>query len=130
MAKNNNSLELNQDEKIIRLGEAIKKGNEGLIPYEFIYPDTDNKVGVKLRPITNIELKEALQNFKANGTTLDIETLKIALFDIDDTLIPEEVINELPAGVVSELSLEIGRISGIKTNKTTEKEIINDLMGF
>ena len=116
-------LKINTETKPVTLEEAITKGKNALIPYEFKYPNTDMVVEVKLKPVTSQEFNNVAQIAKVNPeTTIDVELLKIAVFNIDDTLFDEEIISNLPAGVVFDLSWQICDVSGIDFDKIAERQ--------
>ena len=115
-------LKINTEKKHMTLEQAITKGADALIPYEFDYPNTDFVVEVRLKPITNKELANADQLAKVNpDTTVDLELLKMAVFNTDDTAFENETIENLPAGVVMDLAWKICDISGIDFNKIRER---------
>lgn len=123
-------MEINKEEKFITLEQAITEGGDALIPYKFKYPNSDMIVEVKLKPVTSKALQEINQIVKLDPeTNYDLELLKIALFNVDDTLFDDEILFKLPAGVVYDLVLKISEFSGVDMDK-----IINntskDLAGF
>ena len=128
--KDNKELEIKQNKKHVVLEQAITEGGNALIPFEFEYPNSDLIVEVKLKPITNKELNNIIQEQKINDTSLDIELLKVALFNPDETNVSEKIINELPAGVVAELTQKISNISGLKSSKEEQEIMVKELMGF
>ena len=123
-------LEIKQTAKFVTLEQAITEGSDALIPYEFNYPNSDLTVEVKLKPITNPELNEAMQQRKLLNSSLDVELLKIALFNPDETPIDEYIISKLPAGVVAELTQKLADISGLKSDKEAQDAMVKELVGF
>ena len=123
-------LTIEQTAKFVTLEQAITEGTSAFIPYEFEYPNTDLIVEVKLKPITNSELNNAIQQQKISDKSLDIEILKISLFNPDETPVNEESIIKLPAGLVAELVQKIADISGLKQDKEVQDAMVKDLMGF
>ena len=131
MTENEAKIKINEtEEEMLTLDQLITDGTDALILYKFKYPNTNNEVGVKLRPITSAELTEALSNYKALGTSVDIEILRISLYNPDNTPVDYNIIKKLPAGVTSELSMKIGEISGLQRNKEEESRLVQDMMGF
>ena len=119
-------------QKIVSLEQAITEGTKALIPYEFEYPNSDLTVEVKLKPITSKEAQHIGQIVKLDPeTTFDLELLKIALFNVDESSFETEILEKLPMGVVLDLSYKICDISGIdlETQKKQEQPI-NELAGF
>lgn len=115
-------LKINTETKHITLEEAITKGADAFIPYEFEYPNTDLVVEVQLRPVTSNELANIDAKAKVDpDTTVDLELLKIAVLDLDGEQYPDEIIEKLAAGVVMDLAWKICDISGIDFNKIAEK---------
>lgn len=131
MITNESEIKINEtQQEIATLDQLITEGVDALILYKFQYPNTNNEVGVKLRPITSAELTEAVTSFKALGTSVDIEILHMALYNPDNTPVDYETIKKLPAGVVSELAMKIGEISGLKRDKQEESKMVQNMMGF
>ena len=124
-------LKIENTQKFATLEQAITEGGNGLIPYEFDYPNTDLTVEVKLKPLTNPELDSAAQSSKITGNTVDIEILSFALFNTDGSNFGTDLLIKLPAGVVLELVYKIMEISGFDINKLNElKSDIGDIAGF
>lgn len=127
-------MEINTEEhKIVTLEQAITEGADAFIPYEFEYPNLDLIVEVKLKPITSKDVVNVSQKAKLNpDTTEDIELLKLALFNIDETHFDDEIIEKLPAGVTYNLAAKISEVSGIDLKKIAQKQSnsIDDLEGF
>ena len=125
-------LKINTEKKHMTLEEAITKGVNALIPYEFDYPNSDFVVEVQLRPVTNKELSNIDAKAKVNpDTTVDLELLKLAVLDLEGEPFSEDIIEKLPAGVVMDLAWKICDISGIDFNKIRERTSISaGLEGF
>ena len=116
-------LKINTEKKHMALEQAITEGKDALIPYEFDYPNSDFVVDVQLRPVTSKELSNIDAKAKVDpDTTVDLELLKIALLDLEGDPFPDEIINNLPAGVVIDLAFNICDISGIDFNKIAERQ--------
>lgn len=123
-------LEINQETNFVSLEQAITEGTKALIPYEFEYPNTDLTVEVRLKPITNPEFNNAVDTYKLNGTTVEIELLHIGLFNIDETGFDYETLQKLPAGLVLDLAMKLMDISGIDFNKLPNRSTVDNLPGF
>lgn len=127
-------LKINKEKQHVTLEEAILQGGNALIPYDFDYPNTDFVVEVKLKPITSGELSDAGQRAKLNPeSTVDLEVLKIAMFNVDETSFSDDIIMGLPAGLVLDLVWKIFDISGFDQDTLKEKvpqASVNQLPGF
>ena len=127
-------MEINTEEhKIVTLEQAITEGANAFIPYEFEYPNLDLIVEVKLKPITSKDVVDVTQKAKLNpDTTYDIELLKLALFNIDETHFDDEIIEKLPAGVTYNLAAKISEVSGIDLTKVAQTQSVSseELGGF
>ena len=124
--------ELSQEQQLFNLEEVITKGKEAKIPYEFKYPNTDKIVGVQIRPLTTEEYTKAIKQGQLANHNLFIEILKIGLFDMEGNPFPQEILLELPAGVVADISTKITEISGFnqQSNEEKQKEVTDKLLGF
>lgn len=127
-------LKINKEKQHVTLEEAILQGGNALIPYDFDYPNTDFVVEVKLKPITSGELSDAGQRAELNPeSTVDLEVLKIAVFNVDETSFNDDIIMGLPAGLVLDLVWKIFDISGFDQDTLKEKvpqASVNQLPGF
>lgn len=127
-------LAINKEKQHVTLEQAILQGGNALVPFEFDYPNTDFVVEVKLKPITSGELSDAGQRAKINPeSTVDLEVLKIAVFNVDETSFDDDIIMSLPAGVVFDLVWQIFDISGLDPqtlNERVPKSSANQLEGF
>lgn len=127
-------LKINKEKQHVTLEEAILQGGNALIPYDFDYPNTDFVVEVKLKPITSGELSDAGQRAELNPeSTVDLEVLKIAVFNVDETSFSDDIIMNLPAGLVLDLVWKIFDISGFDQQTLKEKvpqASVNQLPGF
>lgn len=127
-------LKINKEKQHVTLEEAILQGGNALIPYDFDYPNTDFVVEVKLKPITSGELSDAGQRAELNPeSTADLEILKIAVFNVDETSFSDDIIMNLPAGLVLDLVWKIFDISGFDQQTLKEKvpqASVNQLPGF
>lgn len=114
------------NEELYDLESLITEGTDSFIPLKFVFPGTDKKVGVFIRPVLTKEFTDA-----ANSPGFIISNLvKIALYDRNKKLFPAQVIDNLPAGVVIELYKKIADISGIPTKEQSSEEVVERMMGF
>lgn len=118
------------DFELYELEQLITEGAEAKIPFEFIYPNTDKKVGVLLKPLPTDEYMKCINRGKKENRTYLIEILKVGLFTLDEEPFPPKLLNKLPAGVVSALVNEINRISGVEIAQEYSDEFMEQLMGF
>lgn len=118
-----------EEKEVIDLEQLITDGVNAKIPIEITY---NNKTfGVMVRPLTNVEWNNALQKSIHNKkTTNEVELLKIGLYKTDGTKFPAELIEQIPAGISSELMKKIAEISGIKLNTKENMELVKEMMGF
>ena len=124
---------LQQEDEIFELDQVITEGVKAKIPYTFTYPNTNKKVGVLIRPLSTNEYQRALLNSKRLKTNFLIELFKIGTFKLDESEFPEELVKDLPAGVVTRVANEINRISGVELvegSAEVQQQMFEDLMGF
>ena len=122
-------LEINSTKNIVTLEQAVTEGKDALIPFEFEYPNLDLIVQVKIKPLTTEESQDAGQLAKTSGLPVDIELLKKSVFNPDGSIISEEILEPLPAGVVNKLVLKVAEVSGIEFN-TPAMNNMDALQGF
>ena len=124
---------LNQETEIIELDQLITDGTDAKIPFTFVYPNTDKKVGVLIRPLSTNEYQNALLRSKRFKTNLLVELAKLGTYKLDESKFPEELLDEMPAGIIIRITNEINRISGVdlvETSKKSQQELFDELMGF
>lgn len=124
---------LQQEDEIFELDQIITEGTNAKIPFTFIYPNTTKKVGVLIRPLSTNEYQNAILKSKRLKNNLLIELAKLGVYKLDESKFPEDLLLELPAGVITKITNEINRISGVELMGTTEdaqQQIFDDLMGF
>ena len=119
-------------EEVFDLEQLIINGTDTLIPLQFIYPGTNKKVGVYIRPVTSQEFANATNPHNINDTNFFITIVADALYNKNKEPFSKEFLAKLPAGVVLELYKKIAEISGIPTepNSNQQQELVNRLMGF
>ena len=128
---NGKPTKINEEPHFVSLEQAITEGGSALIPYEFEYPNTNLIVEVKLKPITNPELTSIAQASELSDSSLDIELLKVAIFNTDGTSFEKELLEKLPAGVVMELAYKILDISGMDIDELSNRQsTVSQLPGF
>ena len=100
------------NDELVDLETLILEGEDSLIPLKFVYPNTDRKTGVYMKPLTGKEFKNVNVN-KINAITL----ITGCLFDMNKEALPGNVIEKLPAGVILELYRKLCEISGIELDE-------------
>lgn len=124
---------LQQEDEIFELDQIITEGTNAKIPFTFIYPNTTKKVGVLIRPLSTNEYQNAILKSKRLKNNLLIELAKLGVYKLDESKFPEDLLMELPAGVITKITNEINRISGVElmdTSEDAQQQIFDDLMGF
>ncbi len=124
---------LQQEDEIFELDQIITEGIEAKIPFTFTYPNTKKKVGVLVRPLSTNEYQNAVLRSKRLKTNFLIELAKLGVYRMDETRLSDEFIENLPAGVITRITNEINRISGVDLvdgSEEVQQQIFDDLMGF
>ena len=86
------------NDELVDLETLILDGEDAMIPLKFIYPNTNKKTGIYLKPLTG----ESFKGIDANKVNA-INLLDGCLFDLQKQPVPLTVIEKLPAGVIVEL---------------------------
>ena len=123
----------NNTDELFELETILTEGTNAKIPYNFIYPNTNKRVGVLLKPLTTQEYTSAINRGKLKDHNFLTELLKISLFDLKENPFPSNKIEQLPAGVVTGIVTKISEISGVEMAETTQinqSNLMEDLMGF
>ena len=87
----------------------------------------------KGRKLNTNEYQNAVLRSKRLKTNFLIELAKIGVYKMDESEFPEDLIMELPAGVITRITNEINRISGVDLvdgSAEVQQQIFEDLMGF
>ena len=99
-----------------------------------VYKDgelTYKKYGVMIKPLKSSELNNATQiGLRDSGTDVNTEIVKCGLCRKDGTNYPDEIVEQLPAGVINALTESICEASGIKQDKEKSNELLREMMGF
>ena len=129
-------LEENIDE-INDLETLITAGANARIPVEIdfpIYTDGElvyKKYAAMIRPLKSTEFSNASQlGLRDNFTDVNTEIVKRGLCTKNGEPYNPAVVEELPAGVINQLTEHICEISGIKRDKEANAELIKEMMGF
>lgn len=124
---------LQQEDEIFELDQIISEGTNAKIPFTFIYPNSDKKVGVLVRPLSANEFGKAFMNSKRLKTNFLLELARLGVCKMDESKFPDELLEELPAGVITKITNEINRISGVDlvdNSGEAQQQLFDDLMGF
>ena len=123
---------LQKEDEIFELDQLISEGIDAKIPFTIIYPNTTKKVGVLVRPLSTNEYQNAILKSKRLKTNFLIELARLGVYKMDESKFPDEILDELPAGVITRITNEINRISGVELVDGSEdvQQIFDDLMGF
>ena len=124
---------LQQEEEIFELDQVITEGVNAKIPFTFTYPNTTKKVGVMVRPLSTNEYQKAVLTSRRLKTNFLLELAKLGVYKMDESKFPEELIMDLPAGVITRITNEINRISGVDLvdgSEEMQQQLLEDLMGF
>ena len=124
---------LSKEDEIFELDQIITEGVNAKIPFTFIYPNTTKKVGVMVRPLSTNEYQKAVLTSKRLKTNFLVELAKLGVYRMDESKFPEDLIVELPAGVITTITNEINRISGVNLvdgSEEVQQQLLEELMGF
>ena len=124
---------LQQEEEIFELDQVITEGVNAKIPFTFTYPNTTKKVGVMVRPLSTNEYQKAVLTSRRLKTNFLLELAKLGVYKMDESKFPEELIMDLPAGVITRITNEINRISGVDLvdgSEEMQQQLLEDLMEF
>ena len=127
------STKKDKEPEIFELDQIITEGVNAKIPFTFIYPNTDKKVGVLIRPLSTNKYQKAILKSKKLKTNFLVELAKLGVYKMDESKFPEELITKLPAGIVTMITNEINRISGVELvdeSGEAQQQLFEDLMGF
>lgn len=130
MTQNNAELEI--DEKVFTLESLITEGADLQVPITFNYPTKNGlkKVSAIIRPLTSAEWEDCTNYAIRNKRDFAIKILEKGLLNDDGKNLPEELLKQMPVGVVNELYKRIGDISGVKQDKQEQYELTKELLGF
>ena len=124
---------LQQEDEIFELDQIITEGTNAKIPFTFIYPNTTKKVGVLVRPLSTNEYQNAILTSKRLKTNFLLELARLGVSKMDVSKFADDILEDLPAGVITKITNEINRISGVDLvdgSEDVQHQIFDDLMGF
>jgi len=111
------------------LESLIIDGDKSRVPVTIQYGD--ESYGVFIRPLTSSEWKTATMiGLKDPTTTSEIELCKLGLYNKSGDRYPDNVIENLPGGIVTEIAKQIAEVSGITVNEKDNAKIVKEMMGF
>lgn len=114
------------------LESLLTEGTNIKVPIKITLPD-GRSGGVLIRPISNAEFTRWSRLARQEDTSVDLIIAKNATYTLDEKPFPKELFDTSISGVVSEISKQIGIISGIRTKKDEEKtedKVFDKLLGF
>lgn len=122
-------------DEVFDLDVLITEGVNAKVPLNFTYPNTDKTVGVMIRPLSTDEYKTAIQKAKKFKKVVFFELLKLGLYKMDGSKFPDEILDELPFGVVTYIAGNIHKISGMDLSNNSNddmdlNEVISNMLGF
>ena len=124
--------QLKQEEETFSLESLITEGTELRIPITFDFPTQKGlrKASAIIRPLTSTEWENAQNYAIKNKKDFTLKILEKGLLNDDGEPLPIELLRKMPVGVVNELYMRIGDISGVKQDKEEQYELTRQLMGF
>ena len=123
----------NNDDEIFDLESLITDGADARFPITIQFPKGDEHVqaAAMIRPLTSVELNNITRKARGNQVSnFGVELLKLALYTKDGKEFPVELLDKIPAGVVTELCNHIYKISGITIDKDENLKLARQMMGF
>ncbi len=125
-------LEINKEEKVLKLEELLVEGTNVEVPITFDYPTKNGVVPVSaiIKPISSLEWNNTLKKYSRNLTYFGIAILSIGLLSTSGEPIDKKLIENMPTGVVDDLLKQIEDLSGIKQDKEEQYALTKELMGF
>lgn len=130
---------LSEEEEIFDLETLITGGTDVKynVVIQFPKQEADGtfrsvKASAIIRPLNNVEWNNALTiGFnKAYNTSAEVEIVKKGLFTKSGEQFPSDLIDDMDAGVVTQLARKIADISGVSLNREVSTDFIKDLVGF
>ena len=124
-----------EDEEIYDLETLITGGTDVKIPITISYPKEDGrkvKAAAMIRPVTATEWNNAVRKGMNQNmlSSPDVELLKKALYTKKGEAFPVELIEALPAGVVTALARMVADVSGVEFDKDAAENAIRKMAGF
>ena len=123
----------NNDDEIFDLESLITDGADARFPITIQFPKGDGhvKAAAMIRPVTSVELNNITRKSRGNQVSnFGVELLKLALYTKDGKEFPVELLDKIPAGVVTELCNKVYEISGITIDKDENLKLARQMMGF
>jgi len=114
------------------LESLITEGINAKIPLQVKLPN-GTKGNVLIAPITNGVFNRLVKQSRQNNRSLDLLVAEKGTFTLNEEKFPNDKLEMLPAGVVSDIAREIGKISGITKKEDEDKDkdkMMDKLLGF
>ncbi len=121
-------LEFSAEEEYFDLETLITEGTNATVPITIEFPN-GKKAKALIKPVLAKDLKKISFNFN-NPFEMMTEVLKISLLNSNGELLPDKLINGLPAGLPVKIAKEVFKISGIETNPEDAGQLKEDLESF
>ena len=124
--------ELSKNKETLTLESLLLEGADFQVPITFNYPTQKGivKVSAIIRPLTSEEWETATNYAVKHKKDFALKILEKGLLNDDGEPLPIELLRKMPVGVVNELYMRIGDISGVKQDKEEQYELTRQLMGF
>jgi len=119
----------NLDNEILDLESLIRDGIDNRTPITVELPD--GRMGSAIiRPLSSQEWNTCVNMYLKTKRSLELGIVEKGLLDTNEEPFPKELIGILPSGTVTDIFLEIQKISGVKRNKEEEKELTKQIFDF
>ena len=113
-------IKIEETQNLVTLEQAITQGTDGLIPFEFDYPNTDLTVEVGLKPLT---IDMVPNTSRMTEEQIAITMVEKSMHNPDGSEINNELIHKIPLGTLKEISDKITEISGFNLNEMKVNEL-------
>lgn len=117
------------DEELLDLESLIRDGIDNRTSISVDLPD--GRTGAALiRPLSAQENNQCTNEYMKNKRSIDLSICVKGMLTPQEKPFPQELIEKLPAGVVTDIANEIRRISGIKTDPKEAAKLTKQILGF
>lgn len=111
------------------LESLIRDGINTKVPIIVTLPD-GRKGKALIRPLTSTEWSNCVKKFLKFKEGLEFEICKKGLLTTNEEPFPKEALEQLPAGTVIEIFMEIKKITGIQDDKEAEEKFTKQIFDF
>jgi len=117
------------DDELLDLESLIRDGIDNRTPIAVELPD--GRMGSALiRPLSAQEWNTCVNMYIKTKRSLELSIVEKGLLTAEEKPFPKELIGILPSGTVTQIFLEVQKISGVKRNKEEEKELTKQIFDF